>query len=86
MEFIVDGDYNNNIITQIKEKEFPITHFIVYIPNSSFGSSSILLPSETDPVQATMAGTYLVEGDNSKLMACAPLLPLNAKVHEKAIR
>ena len=41
---------------------------------------------ESDPIQATMAGTYVVEGDATKLMACAPLLPLNAKAHEKAIK
>jgi len=32
---------------------------------------------ESDPIQATMEGTYVVEGDVTKLMACAPLLPLN---------
>lgn len=41
---------------------------------------------ESDPIQATMSGTYVVEGDVSKLMACAPLLPLNAKAHSKAIQ
>jgi len=41
---------------------------------------------ESDPIQATMSGTYVVEGDVSKLMACAPLLPLNAKAHAKAIQ
>jgi len=41
---------------------------------------------ESDPIQATMAGTYVVEGDVTKLMACAPLLPLNAKAHEKAVQ
>ncbi|MFW9864606.1 MAG: U32 family peptidase [Candidatus Thorarchaeota archaeon] len=40
---------------------------------------------ETDPIQATMAGTYVVEGDPTKLMACAPLLPLNPKAHAKAM-
>ena len=41
---------------------------------------------ESDPIQATMAGTYVVEGDVAKLMSCAPLLPLNAKAHAKAIQ
>ncbi len=40
---------------------------------------------ESDPIQATMAGNYTVEGDVTKLMACAALLPLNAKAHNKAI-
>ncbi len=41
---------------------------------------------ESDPIQATMSGTYVVEGDVTKLMACAPLLPLNAKAHAKAVK
>jgi len=41
---------------------------------------------ESDPIQETMAGTYVVEGDVTKLMACAPILPLNAKAHEKAMQ
>lgn len=40
---------------------------------------------ESDPIKETMAGTYVVEGDVTKLMACAPILPLNAKAHEKAM-
>lgn len=41
---------------------------------------------ESDPIQATMAGTYVVEGDITKLMACAPLVPLNAKAHANAAK
>ena len=41
---------------------------------------------ESDPIQATMSGKYNVLGDPTKLMACAPLLPLNAKAHEIAIK
>ncbi|HUY01249.1 MAG TPA: SCP2 sterol-binding domain-containing protein [Candidatus Deferrimicrobium sp.] len=36
---------------------------------------------ESDPIQATMSGTYVIEGDVAKLMACAPLIPLSAKAH-----
>jgi hypothetical protein len=35
----------------------------------------------SNPIEATMEGTYLVEGDMTKLMACTPLAPLNGKVH-----
>ena len=41
---------------------------------------------ETDPIQATMSGTYQVDGDVGKLMSAAPLLPLNAKAHEAATK
>ncbi|MFX1446400.1 MAG: U32 family peptidase, partial [Promethearchaeota archaeon] len=50
---------------------------------TDFNTLKKTLSGETDPIQATMAGTYVVEGDMSKLMACAPLLPLNAKAHAK---
>jgi hypothetical protein len=32
-----------------------------------------------------MAGLYVVDGDMAKLMACAPLLPLQVKAHVKVI-
>ena len=41
---------------------------------------------ETDPIQATITGSYVVEGDVSKLMECAKLLPLGAKAHAYAIK
>jgi MoaA/NifB/PqqE/SkfB family radical SAM enzyme len=40
---------------------------------------------EDNPIQATMAGTYAVDGDVSKLMSCAPLIPLTAKAHGIAV-
>ena len=41
---------------------------------------------ETDPIKATMEGTYTIEGDVAKLMACAPLIPLSAKAHANATK
>ena len=41
---------------------------------------------ETDPIQATMTGSYNIDGDVTKLMACAPLLPLSAKAHVIAVQ
>lgn len=37
---------------------------------------------ETNPIEETMAGKYIVEGDMTKLIACTPLAPLNGKVHD----
>lgn len=56
------------------------------IHKTDFDTIKKVNSGESDPIQATMAGTYVVDGDVSKLMACAPLLPLNAKAHEKAIQ
>ncbi len=36
---------------------------------------------EANPVQATMAGTYSVDGDMTILMSCSPLLPLTVTAH-----
>lgn len=41
---------------------------------------------DTNPVEATVAGTYLVEGDLTKLIACAPLAPLNGKAHSLVMK
>ncbi|MFX1500633.1 MAG: SCP2 sterol-binding domain-containing protein [Promethearchaeota archaeon] len=56
------------------------------IHKTNFDTIKKVNSGKSDPIQATMAGTYIVEGDVSKLMVCAPLLPLNAKAHEKAIQ
>jgi collagenase-like PrtC family protease/putative sterol carrier protein len=55
------------------------------IHKTDFETMKQVNSGETDPIKATMSGTYEVEGDSEKLMACAPLLPLNAKAHEKAV-
>ena len=39
-----------------------------------------------NPIQATMEGTYAVDGDMTKLMACSPLIPITTKAHEIAIQ
>ena len=56
------------------------------IHKTDFDTIKKVNSGESDPIQATMAGTYVVEGDVAKLMACAAILPLNAKAHEKAIQ
>ncbi|MFW9771537.1 MAG: SCP2 sterol-binding domain-containing protein [Candidatus Heimdallarchaeota archaeon] len=58
----------------------------IIIHKTNFETIKKVNSGESDPIQATMSGSYVVEGDVSKLMACAPLLPLNAKAHLKAIQ
>lgn len=53
------------------------------IHKTDFATIQKVNSGESDPIQATMAGTYVVEGDVTKLMSCSTLLPLNAKVHAK---
>lgn len=65
------GEYNGPDVPKIIHK-------------TSFEVIKKVNSGETNPIEATMAGTYDVDGDPTKLMACAPLLPLNAKAHAKA--
>jgi len=41
---------------------------------------------ETNPIQATMDGIYVVDGDITKLMACAPLIPITVEAHEATLK
>jgi radical SAM protein with 4Fe4S-binding SPASM domain len=54
------------------------------IHKTTFAVMKKVNAGELDPVSATMTGQYTVEGDLAKLVACAPLLPLNPKAHASA--
>ena len=60
--------------------------YIKLIHKADFDVVRKIFSGEQNPVQATMAGLYLVDGDMAKLMACAPFLPLQVKAHEKVIQ
>lgn len=60
--------------------------FIKLIHKADFEVVRKVFSGEQNPVQATMAGLYVVDGDMAKLMACSPLLPLQVKAHEKIIQ
>lgn len=59
--------------------------FIKLIHKADFEVIRKVFSGEQNPIEATMAGIYVVEGDMTKLMACTPLLPLQVKAHEKVI-
>ncbi len=44
MQIIIDGDYNKELISQIKRKDLPVSHIIVHVPQNPIGNSSIFLP------------------------------------------
>jgi len=44
MKLILNGDYNKKLIDEISKKGLPVTHYIMYVPQNSIGSSSIFLP------------------------------------------
>jgi collagenase-like PrtC family protease len=57
----------------------------ILVHETDFETMKKVNSGETNPIQETMAGTYNVDGDPNKLMACAPLLPLNQKAHKKVV-
>ena len=59
--------------------------FIKLIHKADFEVIRKVFSGEQDPIKATMEGIYVVEGDMTKLMACAPLLSLQVVAHEKVI-
>ncbi|MFX1273869.1 MAG: radical SAM protein [Promethearchaeota archaeon] len=61
------------------------TDYIKLIHKANFDIVRKVFSGEQNPVQATMAGLYVVDGDMTKLMACAPFLPLQVVAHEKVI-
>jgi len=60
--------------------------YIMLIHKANFDVVRKVFSGEQNPVQATMAGLYVVDGDMAKLMACAPFLPLQVVAHEKIIQ
>ena len=56
------------------------------IHKTDFDTMKKVNSGETDPIKATVTGTYMIEGDVAKLMACAPLIPLSAKAHANATK
>ena len=62
------GDYSGNTVSTIIHK-------------TDFETMKKVNSGETNPIEESMAGTYIVEGDMTRLMACAPLAPLNGKTH-----
>lgn len=60
--------------------------FTKLIHKTDFETLRQVNSGEQNPVQATMAGLYTVEGNMKLLMDCASLLPLQVKAHAKAIQ
>ena len=61
-------------------------NYIKLIHKADFEVVRKVFSGDQNPVQATMAGLYVVDGDMAKLMACAPFLPLQVVAHEKVIQ
>ena len=62
--------------------ESPENRITKIIHKTDFDTIKKVNSGESNPIEATMAGTYIVEGDMARLIACTPLAPLNGKAHE----
>lgn len=65
---------------EIKDENVPLI-----IHKTDFETLKDVNAGTNNPIQATMAGTYVVDGDMKKLMDCAPLIPITAKAHANII-
>ncbi|MFX1273867.1 MAG: hypothetical protein ACFFBP_14160 [Promethearchaeota archaeon] len=46
MKLIIDGDYDEDLITQIGKKNLSVSHVIVHVPQNPIGNGSIFLPKK----------------------------------------
>ena len=44
MKFIIDGEYQKELISRISRENLPVSHIIVHVPQNPFGNGSIFLP------------------------------------------
>ena len=61
MNFIIDGNYNKELITEISEKNLPVSHIIVHVPKNPLGNGSVLLPQEFPSFEEFEEYTKLVQ-------------------------
>lgn len=46
MKFIIDGNYDKDLISRIREEDLPVSHIIIHVPKNPLGNGSILLPKK----------------------------------------
>jgi hypothetical protein len=46
MNFIIDGDFNIDLLSLIQREKLPVSHIILYVKENPIGNSSIFLPRE----------------------------------------
>ncbi len=61
MRFIIDGDYNTELIALIKTEKLPVTHIIVHVPQNPMGNGSIFLPKILPTLQDFEEYTKIIQ-------------------------
>lgn len=61
MNFIIEGDYNRDLISSITKMELPVTHAIIHAPNNPIGNGSIFLPEKLPSFEEFKSYTKFVQ-------------------------
>ena len=61
MKFIIDGDYNKDLIALINKEKLPVSHIIVHVPQNPIGNSSIFLPKNLPSIKEFEEYTKMIQ-------------------------
>ncbi|MFX0044181.1 MAG: hypothetical protein ACFE8L_14805, partial [Candidatus Hodarchaeota archaeon] len=61
MNFIIDGDYNKDLISLINKEKLPVSHIIVHVPQNPIGNSSIFLPKNLPSIKEFEEYTKIIQ-------------------------
>lgn len=61
MKFIIDGNYDRELISRIKEEDLPVSHIIVHVPENPLGNSSLFLKEEIPNFEEFKKYTALIQ-------------------------
>lgn len=61
MKFIIDGNYDRELIQRIKEEDLPVSHMIIHVPENPLGNSSIFLEQNLPSFEEFETYTSIVQ-------------------------
>ncbi|NHJ19417.1 MAG: hypothetical protein EAX91_00635 [Candidatus Lokiarchaeota archaeon] len=61
MRFIIDGEYQKELISRISRENLPVSHIIVHVPLNPFGNGSIFLPKVLPNLEEFEKYTKLIQ-------------------------
>ena len=61
MNFIIDGDYNKDLIALINKEKLPVSHIIVHVPQNPIGNSSIFLAKNLPSIKEFEEYTKIIQ-------------------------
>jgi hypothetical protein len=61
MKFIIDGNYNKELIPLLKSEELPVSHILVHTPDNPLGNGSVFLPERMPSFEEFKSYTKLIK-------------------------